>query len=161
MKRVFKPSSLEALHQKQTYTFFIFCVYVWNVFCSLVISVQFSSGQDGNYVCGKVHMHSILSQKFPQRCLWNSPNVRLIDNGPLSSFQEGFLSASSFRDSLLQVINGAMFLALSPRVMSQAPQHFRSSKMQAIYDGYFPNQSICLVISLHSGMSSSSTLSIY
>ena len=29
-------------------------------------------------------LHSV-SQKFPQRCLWNSSNVRLIDDGPLSS----------------------------------------------------------------------------
>ena len=26
-------------------------------------------------------------QKFPKRCLWNGSNVRLIDDGPLSSFQ--------------------------------------------------------------------------
>ena len=162
VKQVFKPSSLEA-HQKGTprwgaainrhlirsklTAFFIFCVYVLSVFCSLIISFQFSSGEDGNYVRGKVHMHSIPSQKFPQSCLWNSPNVHLIDDGPLSSFQERFLSASSFRASLLQATDGVMFLALSPRVMSQAPQHFRSSEMQASYDGYLLKQSICLVIS--------------
>ena len=28
-----------------------------------------------------------VSEKFPQRCLWNGSNVRLIDDGPLSSFQ--------------------------------------------------------------------------
>ena len=37
--------------------------------------------------------------------------------------------------------------------MSQAPQHFRSSEKQATCKGCFARQSICLVISLHSGMS--------
>ena len=33
---------------------------------------------------GKAHMRSTSSLriKFPQRCLWNSPNVCLIDYGP-------------------------------------------------------------------------------
>ena len=36
-------------------------------------------------------------------------------------------SASAVHAALLQVINGVMSLALCPRVVSQAPQHFRSS----------------------------------
>ena len=49
-----------------------------------------SSVQDGIYALGKAHMCSTLSLrslKFPQCCLWNSFSVRLIDDGPLSSFQ--------------------------------------------------------------------------
>ena len=35
----------------------------------------------------------------------------------------------------------------------QAPQHLRSSVTQTIWDGCMAHQSICLVVSLHSGMS--------
>ena len=65
-----------------------------------------------------------ISQKFPQRCLRNGSKVRLIDDGPLSSFQGRSSSASSFHASLLQAINGVMSLALCPQVVSQASQHF-------------------------------------
>ena len=53
--------------------------------------------------------------------------VRMIDDGPLSSFQ----GRSSFHASLLQAIDGVMSLALCPQIVSRAPQHFRSSKKQA------------------------------
>ena len=68
-------------------------------------------------------------------------------------FKEGRFS-SSFSICLLQAVDGVMYLALCPQVVSQAPQHFRSSEMQAICVGCFSHQSICSsVISLHSGMS--------
>ena len=97
---------------------------------------------------------------FPQHwfCLWNGPNVRLIDDGPLSSFQGRSSSASSFRASLLQAIDGVMSLTLCPQVVSQAPQHFRSSKKQATCEGCFARQSICSVISLHKMIKSLGTL---
>ena len=43
-----------------------------------------------------------------------------------------------------------MSLALCPQVLSQAPQHFRSSKKQAICESFFARQCICSVLSLHS-----------
>ena len=92
-------------------------------------------------------------RRFPQRCLSNSSNVRLTDDGPLSSFRGRSSSASSFHASLLQAIDGLVSLALCPQVVSQAPQHFRSSEKQAIRKGCFACQSICSVVSLHSGMS--------
>ena len=46
-----------------------------------------------------------------------------------------------------------MSLALWPQVVSQAPQHFRSSEKQATSEGCLACQSVCSVISLHSGMS--------
>ena len=55
--------------------------------------------------------------------------------------------------SPVQVINGVMSLALCLQVVSQAPQHFRSSEKQATCEGCFVRQSVCSVISLHSGMS--------
>ena len=100
-----------------------------------------------------VHLEKPFSQKFPQRCLSNSSNVRLIVDGPLLSFQGRSSSASSFNASLLQVISGVMSLALCPQVVSQASQHLRSSKKQATCDSCFACQCICSVISLHSGMS--------
>ena len=69
------------------------------------------------------------------------------DAGPLTSFQGRSSSASSLRASLLQAIDDAMSLALCPQVVSQAPQHFRSS------ENCFASQSICSFIFLHSGMS--------
>ena len=63
--------------------------------------VQFSSVQDGIYALGKAHMRS---QKFPQLCLWNGSNVRLIDDGFLSSFQGRSSNATSFYACLLQVL---------------------------------------------------------
>ena len=77
----------------------------------------------------------------------------LIDNGPLLSFQGRSFSTSSFNASLLQAISGVISLALCPQVVSQASQHFRSSKKQATYEGYFASQSICSIVALHSGMS--------
>ena len=79
-------------------------------------------------------------------------NVRLTDDGPLSSFQGRSSSASSVHASLLQAIDDVMSLALCLPVVSQAPQHFRSSEKQATCEGCFARQSICSVISLHSGM---------
>ena len=46
-----------------------------------------------------------VSQKFSQHCLWNGSNVRLIDDGSLSSFQERLSSTSSFHASLLMEHN--------------------------------------------------------
>ena len=99
---------------------------------------------------GKAHMRSAPSLR---RCLWHCSNVRLMDDGPLSSFQGRLSSASSFHASLLQVIDSVMFLALCLQAVSQVPQHFRSTEMQAICDGCFARQSICTVISLYSDMS--------
>ena len=119
-----------------------------------------------------------ISQKCPQCHLWNSCSVRLIDDGPLSLFQERSSSASSFHASLLQAVNGVMslpqyfnqsifyvcshrgdirhthkVLAFEHTVVSQAPQHLRLSTKQATIEGCFTRQYICSVVSLHSGMS--------
>ena len=45
-----------------------------------------------------------------------------------------------------------MSLALVPQIVSQASQYFRFSEKQAICEGCFARQSICSVVSLHSGM---------
>ena len=64
-------------------------------------SVTFSSRR---YQCARKSPYALhpVSQKFPQRCLWNGSNIRLIDDGPLSPFQGRSSSASSFKASLLQ-----------------------------------------------------------
>ena len=59
-----------------------------------------------------------------------SSNVHLIDNGPLLSFQGRSLSPSSFQASLLQATDDVMLWHCVHR-LSRAPQHFRSSEMQA------------------------------
>ena len=61
-------------------------------------SVQFSSRW---YLCARKSPYVLhpVSKRFPQRHLWNSFNVRLIEDGPLSSFQGRLSSASSFHTS--------------------------------------------------------------
>ena len=58
-------------------------------------------------------------------------------------------STSSFHTSLLYAISGVMSLALCLQVVSQAPQHFRSSEKRATCEGCFARQFICSVISLY------------
>ena len=62
------------------------------------------------------------------------------------------LHLSTHSASLLQVIDGMMSLAFWPQLVSQASQHFRSSEKQANCEGCLAPESICPVISLHSGM---------
>ena len=104
-------------------------------------SVQFNSVQFSSrwYLCARKIPYALhpVSQKFPQRCLWNGFNVRLIGDGPLSSFQGRSSRASSFNTSLLQAIIVVMSLALCPHIVSQASQHFRSSEKQATCEGCF------------------------
>ena len=116
------------------------------------ILLQFSSRW---YVCARKSPYALhpVSQKFPQSCLSNGSNVRVIDDGPLSSFQRRSSSASSVYASLLQAIDGVMFLALCPQVVPEGSQHFRSSEKQATCGGFFAHQSVCSVISFHSGTS--------
>ena len=98
-------------------------------------------------------------------CFWNSSNVRLTDDGPLSSFQ-GRLSSTSvlFPSTLLSSrrsmvwcpwLNARQLLNTSdlPRCSlwynrtgwRKTPTYLLTSKMQGM--------SVCSVISLHSGMS--------
>ena len=74
---------------------------------------------------------------------------------PQKDCQQGRLSvASSFYAFLLRVVSSVMSLALCPQIVSQAPQHFRSSEAQATCDGCFAPQTTWLVIYLDSGTSS-------
>ena len=80
---------------------------------------------------------SRLSDACPTLPLRRSSNVRLTDDGLVSSFEGRSSSASSFRASLLRAIDGVMSLASCSQVVSQASQHFRSSEKQATCDGCF------------------------
>ena len=54
-------------------------------------------------------MHApLISEKFSHRCLCFCSNVHMIDDGPFSSFQKRWSSASSFYASLFQAIDCAM-----------------------------------------------------
>ena len=120
----------------------------------LFSSVQFSSVQDGIYTLGKAHMRSTLSisEVYPTMLLkrfqcssdWRWPYLVL---------SKKTSSASSFHASLLKAIDSVMSLALCPQVVFQATQHFRSSEKRDTCEGCFARQSICSVISHHSGMS--------
>ena len=103
---------------------------------------QFRSVQDGNYALGKAPIFVFFFffcstdrvSDVPPILPLNSCNVCLIDNGPLSSFQGRSSSVSSFHSSLLQAIGGVMSSALCTPLVSEAPQHFRSSETQATCD---------------------------
>ena len=79
-----------------------------------VLRLGFSVGRSTNW--------AILSAVY-----WDEQVLSGDDDGPLLSFQERSSSASSSHASRLQAISGVMSLALYPQVVSQAPQHFRSS----------------------------------
>ena len=92
--------------------------------------LRVSSVQDGIiYICTQKSPY-IMQSNPSLRIFLMSPlkqfNNHLIDDGPLSSFERRYFSASSFHASLLQAIDGVMSLALCPQVVSQAPQYFRS-----------------------------------
>ena len=132
------PEPLETLYKLSFTGKFLFYLLI-------VGSVQFSSKW---YLCTQKSPYVLhtTSQKSPQHRLWNSSSVCLIYDNPLSSPRERSSSTSSFHTSLFQVISGVMSLALCLQLGSQAPQHFRSSEMQATYDGCFSHQSVCSVI---------------
>ena len=90
------------------------------------------------YTCTQKSLYALcpVPQKFLQRCLWNGSNVHLISRK--MSGASSFTAVSS------------VWLSLFLQIMSQAPQHLRSSEMQTTCDGWFACQS---VLSLHSGMS--------
>ena len=79
-------------------------------------------------------------RSFSLRSFETSSSVRLIDDGPFSSFQERWSRAFFLSAALLQAIDVVMSLGLCLQVVSQAPQHFRSPEIA------FARQSICSVI---------------
>ena len=84
--------------------FFFFLLFLSLVVASQAGSVQFSSRW---YLCAWKIPYALhpICQKFPQLCLWNGSNVRLID---LSSFQGRSSSAFSFHAYLFEAIDGVM-----------------------------------------------------
>ena len=130
----------------------------WSTSTSLISSLSSVQFKMVSNLCTRKSPYALhpVSQKFPQRCLWNGSNVRLTDDGPLSSSEGRSSGASSLNASLLQVIDGVMFLALCPQVVSQTPQYFRfSAETQATCESCFARQCICSVLSnsLHSSTS--------
>ena len=91
--------------------------------------VQFSSVQDGIYIYALRKAPSLRS--FPNVAFETVPMFVWVTMALSRPFKGRSSSAFSFHASLLQAIDGVMSLALCPRVVSQAPQHFRSSEKQA------------------------------
>ena len=73
----------------------------------------------------------------PQRCLWNGSNVRLLDDGSLSSFQGKSSCVSPLNISLLQAIKGMMSLALCPQVVYKSL--VRAALPPVYLLGHFPS----------------------
>ena len=109
------------------------------------------SVQDGIYALRKAHMRSTPSlRRFPNFALETVPVFVWLTMALSRPFKGRSSSVSSFRASLLQAIDGVVSLAFCPQVVSQAPQHLRSSETQATCEGFsLPAR----VISLHSGVS--------
>ena len=127
--------------------------------CTLIIEamsyfkVQFSLVLDGISTFGKKHIYICV-------CVYSILSLR---NVPSVAFEMILafvllvvtLSHPFYKDHwsflflhLSPWISVAMSWALSIYVVSQAPQHFRSSETQATCDGCFACQPICSVISL-------------
>ena len=113
---------------------------LWNSYCCWV---QFSSGwylraQESPYA---LHPVSGVSPMLPlkQFQCWSGWQW------PFLVLSRKIVEHFSFYASLLQAINGEMSLALCPLVVSQDPQHFRSSETQATCDGLLfpPGYQLC------------------
>ena len=100
---------------------------------------QSSSAPDGIYALGKTHNRSTQPLKSSPyfafetvpMCVW----LMMALSRPLKRIVERFL----FPCSLLHTIDVVMSLALCSRVVSQAPQHFRSSETQITCDAALPS----------------------
>ena len=115
---------------------------------------QFSSFQSGSYALGKAHMRSTPSlRSFPNVAFETVPTFIWLQWPSLVLFYGRSSSASCFHAFLLQAIDGVMSLAFCRQVVSQTPEHFRSSEKQATCEGCFVHQSICSVISFQYSMS--------
>ena len=68
--------------------FFLFFFFTWSMYRKMFSSTLYLCARKSPYA-----LHPV-SQEFPQLCVWNGSNVRLIDDGPLSSFQGRSHSAS-------------------------------------------------------------------
>ena len=105
---------------------------IFGLACLEEYTVQLALDQDGIYALGESHMRATKSvRRFPN-VAFNT--VRLIDDGPFSSFQRILLSASAFHAALLLAIGGVMLSTLSQQVVFQVPQHIRSSGTHATCD---------------------------
>ena len=110
---------------------------------------------DGIYVVRKVHVRSTLSidiSSFPRAAFETVPMLIRLPMTLSRPFKEDSRALLPCL-YLLQAINCVISLALCLQLVSQASQHFRSSEKQATCEGCFSRQSVCSVISLHSGMS--------
>ena len=115
-----------------------------------------SSVQFKLYLCARKCPYALhpVSQMFPQCCLWNSYNARLIVGGPVySPFKEDRRALSLFASNSSRRSMVWRPWLLCPQVVSQAPQHFKSSETQVTCADCFIPQSACSVISLHPGLS--------
>ena len=112
------------------------CLHSTIIFRVNILCVLFRSAQDDIYSLGKAHMRSTPSfRSSPNIAFETVPMFTWLTMTLSRPFKEDLSSASSFRASLLQTIDGVMSLALCPQVVSRASQHFRSSEKQSTCEG--------------------------
>ena len=112
-----------------------FLQYLKRLYCSFVSSVQFQmvSMRSQQTMCAPPGGLSKVSPASPLKRFQSSSDWRC----PSLVLSRKIIYAPSFHASLLLAIDGVMSLALCPRVVSQVPQHFRSSETQTSRDSCF------------------------
>ena len=101
-------------------------------------------------VCALPHLFS----KFQSTVFeTDSSSVGLTDDDPFVSFPGRPSNISSSCTLRFLANGGVMSVDLCQPIVSQVPQHFRSSATQVTCGGCFSRQSVYSVISLHSDMS--------
>ena len=94
---------------------------------------------------GKSHSHStLLFGSLPSIALETVSMFMMILSHLFKKYcqQERLSRANSLYTFLPRVVNNVMSLVLCPLVVSQAPQHFRSSEVPASCNGSFARQSV-------------------
>ena len=94
---------------------------------------------------GKSHSHStLLLRSFPSIALETVSVFMMVLSNLFKKYcqQQRLSRAYSLYTFILRVVSNVVSLALCPLVVSQAPQHFRSSAVQASCDGSFARQSV-------------------
>ena len=118
-------------------------------------SSQFSSVQNGIYTLGKnpYALYPVTLRSFPNFAFETVPKFVWLKLALSHPFKEDRLALPlSTPLSCRRSMVWCPWLCARTEVVSQASQHFRSSEKHATCEGCFSRQSICSVISFHSGM---------
>ena len=106
----------------------------WQWYCH-----EFSSAQDGIYALGKAP--PCLLRSFPNVPFETAPMLVWLMTALSRPLMEDHWALPLSTPLSSQAIDGVMSLGLCTQVVSQAPQYFRSSEMQATYHDWHATDS--------------------